>query len=108
VYWSDLEVAKESREMWMGLMTDADAGRTPEVGVFVEDEQLAVPVVQVNEPLVGKGGLPVKITFFDCIASTWICKDPTCPPPTYKVRSYLLRFTLRECLKITNSLLGMS
>jgi len=92
----------------MGLMTNAEAGRTPEVGVFVEDEQPAVPVVQVDEPLVGKDGLPVKITFYDYIVSTWICEDPKCPPPTYQVRSYFLRFTLRECLKTTHSLLGMS
>ena len=92
----------------MGLMTDADAGRTPEVGVFIEDEQPAVPAAKADEPLVGEKGLPVKITVYDYIAHMWIFKEPICPPPTYKVRTYLLRFTLRECLKTTNSLLGMS
>ena len=89
-HWSDLEAAKESREMWMGLMTGADAGRTPEVGVFIEDEQPAVPVAKADEPLVGKNGLPVKITFYDHIVKMRVCEDPIFPPPTYQVGSDLL------------------
>jgi len=67
----------------MGLMIDA--GRIPEVGVFVEDEQ---PAAQSDRPLIGKDGRPVKTRIHDKTQSQWISRSPICPPPTYQVCSY--------------------
>ena len=97
VYWSDLEAAKESREMWTGLMTDPDTGRPPEVGVFLEDEQPAVPPIEPVGPLIGTNGLPVKARVMDKTEKKWLTEAghnrlghplPKCLPPTYQVRPY--------------------
>jgi len=69
----------------MGLMTDADAGRIPEVGVFVEDEQPAAPT---DRPLIGKDGRPVKALIYDKTKFVLMGSSPICLPPTYQVRSY--------------------
>ena len=87
MYWSDLEAAKESREMWMRLMTLTDAERIPEVGVFIEDE---LPI-EPGEPLIRKNGRPVKVRIYDFTRSKWIISygsSSTSPPPTYQVRPY--------------------
>ena len=68
-YWSGLQAAKDSREMWMGLMTPADAERLPEVGVHIKDGQPA------DEPFIGKNGLPAKARIFDDTRVQWICED---------------------------------
>ena len=89
-YWSGLQAAKGSREMWMGLMTPADAERLPEVGVHIKDEP-------ADEPLIGKNGLPAKARIYDYARGRWILEDGPnvlgrpllmCLPPTYQVRPY--------------------
>jgi len=81
----------------MRLMTPADVERLPEVGVFVEDEPPAVPLIKLVGPLIGKNGLPVKARVFDITENSWLIKVgqnragqplPTCLPPTYQVRLY--------------------
>jgi len=83
--------------MWMALMTPPYSERLPEVGVFVEDEQPAVPPIEQVGPLVGKSGLPVKARVLDRTADMWLFEAgqtplggslPTCLPPTYQVRPY--------------------
>jgi len=69
----------------MGLMTDADAGRIPEVGVYVEGEQ---PTAQTDRPLIGKDGRPVKALIHDKTRFESMTSSPICLPPTYQVRSY--------------------
>jgi len=118
MYWSDIEAAKDSREMWMGLMIPADVERLPEVGVFVEDEQPAVPLTELGEPLIGKNGLPIRARVMDNTETKWLIEAgqnrpghplPLCLPPTYQVRPYFWRFIPRECLKKTTILfLGLS
>ena len=97
VYWSDIEAAKESREMWMGLVVPGDAQRFAEVGVFVEDEPPAVPPTELVGPLRGKNGLPVKARALDTTKTRWLTEAgqnrpghplPLCLPPTYQVRPY--------------------
>ena len=82
----------------MRLMTPADVERLPEVGVFVEDEPPAVPLIKLVGPLIGKNGLPAKACIYDNTRVQWIREDglnvrigrppPTCLPPTYQVRPY--------------------
>lgn len=57
VYWPGLQMARDSKEVWMGLMMDA--GRIPEIGVTVDDgvQQHAVPVLL--GPLTGPNGVPL-------------------------------------------------
>jgi len=83
--------------MWMALMTPPYSERLPEVGVFVEDEQPAVPPIEPVGPLVGKNGLPVKARVIDNTENRWLIDTsqnipghpvPTCLPPTYQVRPY--------------------
>jgi len=96
-YWSDLEATKESREMWIALMTPPYSERLPEVGVFMEDDvedEQPVPVVQL---LIGTNGLPVQARVMDTARNQWLIDGgqnrpghplPTCLPPTYQVRPY--------------------
>jgi len=100
MYWSDIEAAKESREMWMGLMIPGDAQRFAEVGVFVEDEPPAVPPIEPVGPLIGTNGLPIRARVLDMTTNRWIIEAgknepgrplPTCLPPTYQVRARISR-----------------
>jgi len=97
MYWSDIEAAKDSREMWMKLITPADVERLPEVGVFVEDEQPAVPPIEPVGPLIGTNGLPVEARVMDTATNQWLIEGGQnrpghpllkCLPPTYQVRPY--------------------
>jgi len=78
----------------MRLMTPADVERLPEVGVFVEDEPPAVPLIKLVGPLIGPNGLPVKAYVLDRTTNQLLneaCQNrplPTCLPPTYQVRPY--------------------
>ena len=108
VYWSDIEAAQESREMWMELMIPGDAQRFAEVGVFVEDEPPAVPPIEPVGPLIGRNGLPVKARVRDNTETKWLAEAghnqlghplPTCLPPTYQVRPYFYGFIPWEYLK---------
>jgi len=106
---ADLEATKESREMWIALMTPPYSERLPEVGVFVEDDPPAVPPIELAGPLIGKNGLPVKARVLDTTETRWLIEVgqnqagqlalPACLPPTYQVRPYFYRFIPRECLK---------
>ena len=94
VYWPGLQMARDSKEVWMGLMMDA--GRIPEIGVTVDDgvQQHAVPVLL--GPLTGPNGVPLRMRMYDIESQRWVGgasgadpprrPSPKRPPPTYQVR----------------------
>ena len=113
VYWPGLRMARDSKEMWIRLMTDA-AGHIPEIGVIVDDE-VERPAVQAPAPLTGENGVPMKMCMYDPSIGKWISGTPVSdtlphPPPTYQVRLYILRFRKADDSKPLESShnLGMS
>jgi len=86
-YWTGLQVARDSPELWMKLMKlMTDSSPFPEVGVFVKGGQtVGTPL---DEPITGENGIPLRVVFFPKRGVRWFgeaSRALTSPPSTYEV-----------------------
>ena len=71
--------------MWKTLL--ANGSDIIEIGVLVEDLPPSTSVI--NDPIIGKGGEPVKTTFLLSNGLQWIGGRPEMVvPPTYEVSNF--------------------